>query len=152
MNENNKQCFVSCFYCSVHLWYLSWASVRTRWAVFFKTWHTHSSGVHMCSCCRRISGLADSEEVLNTLLRVRTRTEKGSPQQLIRTSAHSYRTHRLSASRTGRHVVYAGARSEAAQEPPGGKSLAACPLVRRGDIRGGGEDAVRRGSAPRTSP
>lgn len=53
---------------------------------------THSSRVHMCSCCRRISGLADSEEVVNTLLRVRTCTKKETPQQLIRTSAR-FRPH-----------------------------------------------------------
>lgn len=116
---------------------------------------THSSRVHMCSCCRHISGLADSEDVVNTLLRVRTCTKEETPQQLIRTSAHFALTFLQDPSLLGeshrRHAVYAGGRSEAAQESPGGKSLTG-PLVRRGDIGDGWEDAVRRGSALASSP
>lgn len=75
-----------------------------------------------------------------------------APQKLIRTDEEHLRfrifTVRkfspLPPSRTCRHVVYVGGRAEAAEEPPGGKSLAP---GRRSDIGGVGGDVVRRGSA-----
>lgn len=127
-----------------------------QWAVFFKTWHTLQQGPHVQLLSSHL-GIGwqrggGQHFAARPDLHEERNPATAHPHECAFSPAHFYRTHRLSASRNGRHVVYAGGRSEAAQEPPGGKSFTACPLVRRGDIGGGGEDAVRRGSALRSSP